>query len=178
MNIKRFRFIASLASKGLLIVAGIWTAIILLIIFGLLFGFSSVSFDESNTNYLYFFESHSANITLEQEKLSGLTSVLPAMASYIFFMFLASQLFEDLANGETPFTLIQVKRLKTISIGIILVNLIQPLIRSLVLTLLMNRGHYFSWGLNSEIFIGVAIWVLAEIFAYGIELQTLSDETL
>ncbi|MCA9766251.1 MAG: DUF2975 domain-containing protein [Carnobacterium sp.] len=113
-----------------------------------------------------------------KERYIELITGLMVTGSYAGMFFLASFIFKDISNGESPFNDKQVKRLKKISrllIGVLFIPLLLPNI----LHWMMISGKYFSISLDGVSLIApILFYALVEIFAYGALLQREIDETL
>ena len=98
-------------------------------------------------------------------------------------LFIASGMLKSLKSGYTPFTKVNVKRLKVISILLIAIEPIQMIFGGIFNALrpLTASGEKIvsvtSMG-GMVIVLGLIVFCIALVFEYGIELQTQSDETL
>jgi uncharacterized membrane protein len=68
--------------------------------------------------------------------------------------------------------------IKRLGIILILSDILLPLFRSLLVTIIMEGSYYLIVGVGSSLVIGLILYAVSEIFNYGIELQKLSDETV
>jgi hypothetical protein len=117
--------------------------------------------------------------TLETD-MRTVAAIITPIATFvnIYILWKGSQLFKRLADGETPFTTKFAHSIRRLSLVLIVTDLIMPLLYSFVLTLFIENGHYLVIGVGSPFLIGLILYAVAGVFYYGIELQTLSDETV
>lgn len=107
-----------------------------------------------------------------------LTLVLLCSAILIIsILWLASQIFHELAVQFSPFQEKYVRKLRQISILLFLYAFVPQMLYSLLSTLLLP-GYLFNLGLDSTILFAAIFYLLTEVFRYGVKLQTESDETL
>src|SRR5699024_8003062 len=97
---------------------------------------------------------------------------------YVFVLWKGSLLFNQLSNGEKPFTFEFASSIKRLSILLITTDIVLPILYSLIVTIIMEGGHYILLGVGAPFLIGIILYAVSEIFIYGIELQTLSDQTV
>lgn len=85
-------------------------------------------------------------------------------------------IFRDISRAETPFTLVNVNRMRSIAWLVIVFSLARGFLEAWALkeTYCGLHLNIDGWGL----LLGGIIFCLARIFAYGHELQVQSDETL
>jgi len=181
MNIKRFRRLCNISSiilKGFTILAILVTVYA---IFQIITGNTNVWFSYDGPSFPIFSSGGSMNgmpITESEYRLAALilTPFLITISSYV--MWRGAQLFKRLADGETPFNHKFAKSLKHLSVVLILTDIALPILYSIILSTIYEDGHQFVIGLSSSFLIGIILYVIAEIFYYGIELQHLADETV
>jgi hypothetical protein len=90
----------------------------------------------------------------------------------------AQKIFADTHKTGLPFTLQNVKRIKTVAILTIFNGLVTPFMFFLM-TSLFAPGTDFDYSLDANgIVLGIIIYALSRIFQYGCQLQKFSDETL
>lgn len=116
----------------------------------------------------------------QDERFKEIITVFVAVfAAFIFGLaFLKiSQLFKSLAQGETPFALSKVKILKKVGWLFVLLGLTPQLLYYPLLAL-MTHDIYVTFGLSSELIIGLILLVAAEVFRYGLHLQEFSEDVV
>lgn len=177
MNIKLFRQICKGSSVILKVVAVFMAIAVVTSLYGYFFTDSTIWF---NLNMPTFPILHSGrnSPTEAQRQLAALIEVPFATTLGIYIYWKGSQLFNYLAKGHTPFSYEFAQSIKRLALVLIISDIILPLIRSLVVTTLMENGYYFLIGVNASLMIGLILYAVSEIFNYGIELQRLSDETV
>lgn len=107
-----------------------------------------------------------------------------------YLLKIGSDVFRDVACGETPFTLVQAKRFKTASIILLVYVVLEALLSPGCMALMQMNGidvgyvfvNYASFPSISinigALLVAAAFFSLSLIFEYGVLLQELSDETL
>lgn len=181
MNVKRFRRLCNISSfvlKGFTLFALLLTGYFMVQI---LTGNSNVWFNYEPPSFSIFTSASSMNlfnISDSEYRLAALIMTPFLITVYSYIMWKGAQLFKRLADGETPFNSQFAKTLKLLSIVLIISDIAFPILYSIILTTIYEDGHYFTIGLSSSFLIGIILYVIAEIFYYGIELQHLADETV
>lgn len=127
---------------------------------------------------LTLFHSFNQDVPPQAKLIAGIFTALPLTITYGYVFWRSSAFFNKLSKGQTPFSLQNYRTLKEIGIILVIVNFIAPLFYSLIATLNMPEGHYISFGIDTEILVGLVIYCMAEVIRYGITLQELSDETV
>ncbi len=108
-----------------------------------------------------------------------ITTIIISFIGLIAFMIIlkyTTSIFEDIGNGETPFTQKQIDRIKRISITLVVMGVIENI--AVVLW-----SYTTSWASPIQIdfrtfVMAFIVYCIALIFDYGCELQQLSDETI
>lgn len=178
MNMKRFRLICKFMSYMLTFLVAVClviTVMLLSLVFADPGNNISAFIDLSNRTFLQFGTGHYSDADLELTA----TILIPIITmTYAYIFRKASSLFDYLADGDTPFSSYFSRSVKTVSIVMIVNDIMIPLLHSLVLSIVMGQGYSFSFGLSDFFFFGLIFYVAAEVLNYGIELQQLSDETV
>ncbi|MDT0013162.1 DUF2975 domain-containing protein [Listeria cossartiae] len=94
-----------------------------------------------------------------------------------YLLWIASMIFKDLAEEFTPFSDVEVNRLRRISY-LLLIYALAPQIMYSILHTVLIAGYSITFGLNMSFFFALIFYCLTEIFRYGASLQKESDETL
>lgn len=94
-----------------------------------------------------------------------------------WLLWTASMIFKDLAAEFTPFSDVEVNRLRRISYLLLIYALVPQIVYSVLHTVLIP-GYSITLGLNMSFFFALIFYCLTEIFRYGASLQKESDETL
>ncbi|UJF15864.1 DUF2975 domain-containing protein [Jeotgalibaca sp. MA1X17-3] len=181
MNIKKFRRI-SRGSSLLLKIFAIFS--ITLVIYGLytiLFGDGNFWFTYKGPSIPLFSmggSSGSVGITDAEEKLASMIIVPFTVVVFSFILLKGSQIFTWLGKGETPFSEKFANAIKRLSLVLIIFDLLVPIIFYSVLSLISVDGYNYTIGFGSAFIIGIILFIVSEIFKYGIELQSLADETV
>lgn len=180
MNIKRFRFVCRLLSTLLNFIAILSAAIIVIGLFVSIFGKQGLeqagfTIDDTNFSFIHF---HSGQFSLKTERLAALFVAPPFFSVFAYTLWKGGQLFNGLELGMRPFSASFVESVKHISKLLIILDLFLPVAYSLAMSLLIKNGYYISLGFTETFITGLILYVVAEIFNYGIELQDLSDETI
>lgn len=176
MNIKKFQFICRFTSVIFKVLAGMFIFIIVVGLYVTLFRANgSLQFEPAGFT---FFQFQRNPITDEVLERAALFAVPIFSLIHVYVLLKGSQLFDKLHEGYTPFSPEFVMNLKKISYIMIVFDAVTPIIYSGLVTLLAEDASYFFFSLSSYFVIGLILYVAAEIFNYGIELQTLSDETV
>lgn len=181
MNIKRFRTICRISSFVLKLLA-VFSVIIVV------YGLYTIYFDDGNfwftynkpTGAIYSMTkiTDGAMITQADRRLAALIIVPFTLLVNFYTLFKGAQIFEWLGNGEAPFSEKFAKSLRRISLVLIISDLVIPIVHSLVLSFIYKGGYEIIIGIGSMFFIGIILYVISEIFYYGIELQHLANETV
>ena len=157
--------------------------IIVLFIVGAKFGFMKVTeFKLTQTSFPIFSMGYSSttNVELSQLREGYIIFIIGIIVSMIYavLFFIASSIFRDISNGESPFKEFQIKRLKRVS-WLFTSTIFIPLILQNVLHWILIPGGYYYISLGgTELVTAIIFYILAEIFAYGAALQREVDETL
>lgn len=176
-------------SKGLNIFLKFIGIFILLIVFSIIIGVvfnlkfvNTTNFESSQSSFLYFnvtyWERAETALVQMREGYTILITDLLISVVYAVLFFLASFIFKDISKGASPFTELQIKRLKTIS-WLLIGTLFIPIILPNILHWIMVPGKYFSISLDGmSLIVPILFYALVEVFAYGALLQREVDETL
>lgn len=177
MDIKRFRTICRVSSVGLIVLA-VLTIIVTAFIGYRVFTGSDFSFNYDGPGFSLFSMGGGGFFGEEESGLAAsiIAPIILMITVYLYFK--GSQLFKQLAAGKNPFTLSFAQSIRRLSIVLIVSDLMIPLLYSLVLTFIIEDGYYFTLGVGSAFLFGLLLYVISEIFNYGIELQYLADETV
>ncbi|WP_239256253.1 DUF2975 domain-containing protein [Listeria ilorinensis] len=100
-----------------------------------------------------------------------------AMLLMAVALWIASLIFRDMKNGETPFRQRTVKRLKKIGTLALSYAIIPQIVYTVVYSLLIP-GYKFTLEIGTAFVLALLIFCVAEIFNYGVSLQQESDEML
>lgn len=177
MNIKLFRQIckgSSVLLKGLAVFMAI---AVVTSLYGYFFTDRIIWFDLNSPSFPILHSVRNSP-TEAQRQLAALIEVPFATTLGIYIYWKGSQLFHYLAEGQTPFSFEFSRSIKRLALLMIFSDIILPLFRSLMVTILMENGYYFLIGVNASLMIGLILYAVSEVFNYGIELQRLSDETV
>lgn len=179
MNIKRFRTVAKVSSI-LLKIAAVFLMGILLYTMYLVFISDADMWMTYSSPSFSLFHSVSGGLQTMETDLQTVAAIFAPIAVLIniFVLWKGSQLFKRLADGEKPFTDKFAQSIKWLSLVLIISDILLPLFYSLIITLMTENGHYLIIGVGAPFLIGLILYAVAGIFYYGIELQTLSDETV
>jgi len=177
MNLKTFKLVCKVASF-LLKVLGFFAfitlpfALIIVILPGVR---SSITLDVESSGLILF---RSGLIEESHRQLTALI-VAPIFSSILgYTLWKGSQLFDQLIEGYSPFSIDFRTTLKRISLLLIGMDILLPLVYSLVLSIILEDGYYFVFGIGSLFLVGLILYAVAEIFQYGIELQQLTEDTV
>lgn len=153
------------------------------VVFSVVVIFSGISLGDSieiadKFDQLLNFSAHSENIVEAElvKPATGAGALMLTMMAYIFSK--ASRLFTHLAQEETLFTNDFADQIKEIGMWLIIADVLPPVVSSIFMTLFTSATYYFYVGFSSMTVIGLLLYVISEIFRYGVTLQELSDETV
>lgn len=91
------------------------------------------------------------------------------MGLYLGVFIVSRKIFAEVSVNDTPFEMVHVKRMRMISIMMLVANII----------CVTAQSYGISWGIDAAGIIGsFIIWGFSNIFEYGCRLQQESDETL
>ncbi len=106
-------------------------------------------------------------------------------AYIIAVMVMVIRLLQSIRRGSTPFTMVNVRRLRQIGWMLVAFELLQHLTTRLFWAAASGRVeegekvvYYFSSTAGMVLIVGLAVLAISLVFQYGVELQQLSDETL
>lgn len=177
MNIKRFRTVCNITSILMKIIAG-FCILVLLVMLSTSISSNSTFVYTFEVTYFPIFNALNGPLNASETQLASLI-IFPFTASIYSFIFIrGGQLFKYLAKGTSPFELTFAKKVKQISLLLILSDIFLPLVYSLLVTVIMEGSYYILVGLSSSFIIGLILYAVSEILNYGIELQKLSDNTI
>lgn len=182
MKIKRFQSVCRFLSIILFVSGFITVAAIGVTGISYLFGNRSMEFSLKLGPYALF-ASMIRGASLTKFQVQSVSWVIATCASLVYFYscIKGSELFKQLSLGVTPFSTEFVTSLKKISFLLIACDIGIHLSYSLMRTLMMlyNGGGYeLVLGFSNSTLIGLAIYCIAGVINYGIELQKLSDDVV
>ena len=106
-------------------------------------------------------------------------------AYIIAVMVMVIRLLQSIRRGSTPFTMVNVRRLRQIGWMLVAFELLLHLTTRLFWAAASGRieegekvVYYFSSTAGMVLIVGLAVLAISLVFQYGVELQQLSDETL
>lgn len=178
MQVKKFQKVSRVLAILLKLLAGLSVAMVVIGIFVIFLGNTEAHFLVDTASGFPIFTYFASNIT-EAEYAKAALIVVPIslfILAYLFFK--AGGLFEDLAEGNSPFRYDFSEAVRKIAFLMIAYDLLHPIFYSAVLTFLSENGRYFYFSLSSFFLIGLILYVASGILNYGIQLQELADETI
>ena len=118
-------------------------------------------------------------------------SVLNLIYSLLFSVFIVAimvmviRLLRSMQKERTPFTMSNVRRLRAIGWMLVIFELLQRVTMRLFWAVASGRVeegekvvYYFDSTIGMVMIVGFAVLAISVVFQYGVQLQTLSDETL
>lgn len=181
MNIGRFRKICKICSYALLFFSAV---IIFLVVYGIylyFFGKADMSFAYNSPSIpLYSMGGSEGAIGITAtERNSAALAMLPITQTITIFVLLkGAAAFKWLGDGKRPFEPKFVNIIKCISLVLMVSDIIFPIVHSIILTIISADGYNYNFGFGTAFIIGVILYIVSEIFNYGIELQSLSDDVV
>lgn len=177
MNIKKFRIICKVSSILLTMSAIVIALIVFSSLYTYFFTDTDIWFNLSTPSFT-FFNSGRGFPDEADFRLAALIDLPFTFFLSIYIFWKVSQLFKYLSEGHSPFSFQFAQSIKRLGIIMIFSDILLPLFRSLLVSILMQEGYYILFGVGSSLMIGLILCAVSETFNYGIELQTLSDETV
>lgn len=181
MNIKRFRTLSRVGSVLLTVFAIFSIILVISGLYTIIFGDGNFWFTYSGPSIPLFSiggSSEGVGITVAEEKLASMIIVPLEVVVSSFIVLKGSQIFTWLGKGETPFSEKFANAIKRLSLVLIIFDLLIPIIYYSLLSLISVDGYHYTIGFGSAFIIGIILFIVSEIFKYGIELQYLADETV
>lgn len=181
MNIKRFRTISRVSSVLLKMFTVFSIILVVLGLYIITFGDGNFWFTYSGPSIPLFSTGGSSKgigITDAEEKLASMIIVPLAVVVSSFVLLKGSQVFTWLGKGETPFSEKFANAIKRLSLVLIIFDLLIPIFYYSLLSWISVDGYHYTIGFGSAFIIGIILFIVSEIFRYGIELQYLADETV
>lgn len=182
MNVERFRKISKGISIVLKMMAVLLVIIILFLVAGLFYKENSFEFTYDPPSFGFFAQRavYTDGVRqMEEAQKMGAFIIAPLVAlTEIYILFRGSSLFQYLADGYAPFAEKFAKAIKHLSIVLMVTDVLTPALYSLFVTIFQKGGYFVSVGITSYFFFGLILYLVAEIFSYGIELHQLADETV
>lgn len=182
MKLKRLQKMSSFLHVVLKIlsVSSVVTAII--VFFMKLFNSKNIIMNKLESDTIFYFQTEFFAIPDNQQYIQTEQWILVGVAIFTcifiaWLLWIASLIFKDLSTGFTPFSEIEINRLRKIA-GLLLIYALAPQILYSVLHTILIPGYSFTFGLNMSFFFAIIFYCLTEIFRYGALLQKESDETL
>ncbi|WP_313467082.1 DUF2975 domain-containing protein [Carnobacterium sp.] len=180
---KKITFTSKLLNIFLKFLGLLSVFIIIFFIVGAKFGFMKVTdFELTQSSFPLFSMGYSSttNVELAQLREGYIIFSIGIIVSMIYavLFFVASSIFSDISNGESPFKKLQVKRLKRVSWLFTSTIFIPLILQNVLHWILIPGGYYFISLGGTELVTAIIFYILAEIFAYGAALQREVDETL
>ncbi len=103
----------------------------------------------------------------------------------VAIMVMVIRLLQSIQKGRTPFTMANVRRLRRIGWMLVAFEVLQHVTTRLFWAAASGRVedgekvvYYFSSTAGMVMIVGLAVLAISVVFQYGVELQSLSDETL
>ncbi|MCC5890794.1 MAG: DUF2975 domain-containing protein [Alkalibacterium sp.] len=177
MNIKQFRIICKVSSVLLKLTAAFLAISVVTSLYAYFFTDTNIWFNLVIPDFplrhsgMYF-------PSEAEQQLAALIEVPFSSLLAIYVFWKGGQLFKYLSEGQSPFSFKFAKSIKWLALILMISDIFLPLFRSMLVTLIMEEGYYFLFGVGSSLMIGLILYAVSEIFNYGIELQRLSDETV
>lgn len=181
MNIERFRKICRINSYALNLFAVVIIFFVFYGIYAVISGSVDMNFSFRNPGITLYSMggSKSAIGITEAEYQSAATVMFPVTQIVSVYIFLkGGEIFKWLGDGKLPFDSKLVKMVKKISLTLMISDIVFPMLHSVILSFISVDGYSFRFGFGSAFIMGVILYVVSDIFNYGRELQTLSDDTV
>lgn len=177
MNIKQFRIICKVSSVLLKLTAACMTIVVITSLFTYFFTDRNIWFNLTIPDFT-FYNAMRGPMEETDRQMAALIELPFTSLLGIYIFWKGSQLFKYLSEGHSPFVFEFAQSIKRLGIILILSDILLPLFRSLLVTIIMEGSYYLIVGVGSSLVIGLILYAVSEIFNYGIELQKLSDETV
>jgi len=105
---------------------------------------------------------------------------LPSSLLVLLGIYNIKQLIKPPITGKTPFTMCSVKNIRIIGLCVLIYYLFIDMFCNIIFSALITKVHFYSYSnIHIEgLFLGLIIFVIAEIFKQGIYLQEEFDTTL
>lgn len=178
MQVAKFQKVSRLLAILLKIMASFFIAIIFLGWFAIYFKNPGAQFSIDTNSGATIFYSIESRITDAEYARTAFILVPITFVFFAYLFFKAGSLFEDLADGNSPFRSYFSKAVRKIGFLMIAYDLFFPLIYSALISLISEEGKLFYLSLSSYFLIGLILYVASGILNYGIQLQELADETI
>ncbi|WP_297077941.1 hypothetical protein [uncultured Enterococcus sp.] len=165
MDQRHFQLFARGFDLGLKAFALVTIVISLMVGYALLFLNGEVTFSFTAPVFSLFrsYETPSTQLVSNMSAIVGFCSALIDS----FLLFRGSQVCARISQGQTPFTTENYRVIKQIAIILLIVSLVEPLVYSLLVTIGMEKGYYIVFGLGYQTFMGILVYLIAEIIHYG-----------
>lgn len=176
MDVQRFQKLSKWISYLLIGLGGLFSCAYCFLAIKQLLSGESINLRYDNTGFLDF----TIGVLVKTEKAMRLAGCSASMMNTLFLSLTtikAGVMFRDFSSGKTPFSKLQIERLKQIAMFLFGGSLATQ-VMFCILASIIGRGFYISISLNSQMILGLIIYALVEIFRYGMALQKLSDETV
>lgn len=181
MNLSRFRNFCRINAYALQIFSIFIFVAVVYSVYTYVCGTTTLSFTYNSPDITLFSMGGSKGaigITEAERQIAAFTMIPITQAVTIFVLLAGSAAFKWLADGKRPFDFNFVKIIKRISLTLMISDIILPLVHSFVLGVISVDGYNLNFGFGSGFIMGVILYVVSEIFNYGIELQNLSDDVV
>lgn len=127
---------------------------------------------------LSFYSATGRSMASSGELMGEMCTIMVSGVFLLYILFLAYRIFESITKEMMPFAEQNVKRFKKIALVLLVYAIIQPISRA-VFYRLFAPELALHISLNTvSIILALMFFFLSVVFAYGAELQKLSDETL
>jgi hypothetical protein len=134
--------------------------------------------DLSSLNGISFYSSAGQLMTTTNELVAEMYTILVSGVLILFVLFLALRIFQSISKDVIPFSQDNAKRLKEIAIVLVVYAIVQPIARACFYSI-FNPEMVIRSSFNVvSIILAFIFFFISVLFAYGAELQRLSDETL
>ena len=134
---------------------------------------------------VYFAVKGEPSASAGEQNIFTLVYSLLFSAYIIAVMVMVIRLLQSIRRGSTPFTMVNVRRLRQIGWMLVAFEMLQHLTTRLFWAAASGRieegekvVYYFSSTAGMVLIVGLAVLAISLVFQYGVELQQLSDETL
>lgn len=115
---------------------------------------------------------------VDYEKIRNTVALIVSIPTFILVSianFNISALFNDLSQGDTPFTFDKARKLRKIAYLFCLLGVLPVILYPIVYSLVSGDIH-ITIGFGYDLIIGLILLVVAQVFQYGLSLQEFNED--
>lgn len=127
---------------------------------------------------LRFYSSTGQMLTSSGEIVAETLRIILAGGFFLYSLLVALRIFDSVKIDAMPFSVGNIKRLKTIAIGLLIFTIIEPISKAVFYGIFASEITMQASVNVVTVMLALMFFFISVVFSYGIELQKHFDETL